>query len=83
MEVKGEYTGRDNQIRGQGQGHLWDKLETQDNGNSQESMRVTLAMSNMEPETVIFYSQKRLPMEEPQRSHRKLDNFSCLQDVQG
>jgi hypothetical protein len=39
LRVEGESTGRDNW----NQEHLWDNLETQGNGNSQGSMRVTPA----------------------------------------
>jgi hypothetical protein len=37
-EIRREDRGRNNEW-----GHLWDELETDSNGNSQESMRVTLA----------------------------------------
>jgi hypothetical protein len=44
---------------GMGLSHLWDKLETQGNGNPQESVR----LGNMEPEQGISHNQARLPVE--------------------
>ena len=47
-------------------GHLWDELETYNNGNSQKSKRVTLGKTpsngDMEPETAISSKQARLPV---------------------
>jgi hypothetical protein len=46
-EVKyGEDGGRENWNWGGVGIHLWDELEIEDNGNSQESMRVTLAKTS-------------------------------------
>jgi hypothetical protein len=43
--------------------HLWEELETKDNGNSQESMRVTLAKTPSNGEPAISYNKATFPME--------------------
>lgn len=48
---------------GMRQGHFWDELEIKGNGNSQESMKVTLALGDMEPKPAMSHKQARLPIE--------------------
>ena len=52
-----------------GRGHLWDELETKDNGNGQKSTMMIPANNPnnggyMEHELAVSYNQARFPMKE-------------------
>lgn len=68
-------------------GRLWGELESQGNGNSQESVRVTPATTpsdgDTEPEPSISDNQKREGLGQHPSPQTRDSNISCLEDILG